>query len=190
MVLKAMCNTACSELEDKAELSKKEEITVGGIVTNVRPSFTKKGTPCGFVTIEDFKGSGVLALFGDDWGKWRGMLATGSSVYVRMKCQPRFRDSSYLDLRVLDIQYLQAVKDSNIEKITIMLDSTNIDDTAVNDLTTMLKSMPGSVQVYFNIKAPGQEGNVTLRSKNVNIEVKNELISYIEENDDMDYCIN
>lgn len=107
-----------------------------------------------------------------------------------MKCQPRFRDSSYLDLRVLDIQYLQAVKDSNIEKITIMLDSTNIDDTAVNDLTTMLKSMPGSVQVYFNIKAPGQEGNVTLRSKNVNIEVKNELISYIEENDDMDYCIN
>ena len=190
VVLKAMCNTACSELEDKAELSKKEEITVGGIVTNVRPSFTKKGTPCGFVTIEDFKGSGVLALFGDDWGKWRGMLATGSSVYARMKCQPRFRDSSYLDLRVLDIQYLQAVKDSNIEKITIMLDSTNIDDTAVNDLTTMLKSMPGSVQVYFNIKAPGQEGNVTLRSKNVNIEVKNELISYIEENDDMDYCIN
>ena len=49
-----MCNTHCTEIEDKAELAKKEDIVLGGIVTGVKSKFTKNGKPCGFVTIEDF----------------------------------------------------------------------------------------------------------------------------------------
>ena len=58
IILENMCNTRCSELADKEALSHKEKITLGGIVTAVRSKFTKTGKPCGFVTIEDFEGSG------------------------------------------------------------------------------------------------------------------------------------
>lgn len=44
------------------ELMDRGDITVGGIVTNVRESMTKKGKPCGFVMLEDFEGSGEIAL--------------------------------------------------------------------------------------------------------------------------------
>ena len=74
VVLKKLCNTHCAELENKEELAKRQELTLGGIVTGVRTRFDKNGNPCGFVTIEDYEGSGEMPFFGEDWGKWSGML--------------------------------------------------------------------------------------------------------------------
>ncbi|MBR5084350.1 MAG: DNA polymerase III subunit alpha, partial [Prevotella sp.] len=74
VILKFLCNTPCSQLSEKDELAKKEVVTFGGVVTSVKAKFSKNGSPCGFVTIEDFNGSGEIALFGEEWGKWRGML--------------------------------------------------------------------------------------------------------------------
>ena len=49
-------------------IGKADEVTFGGIVTSVNERFSQKtGKPFGFVTIEDFEGTGELALFGDDW---------------------------------------------------------------------------------------------------------------------------
>ena len=67
IILNSLCNTHCSELGDKQELAKKEDVVLGGIITGVKSKFTKTGKPCGFVTLEDFEGSGELALL------WRGL---------------------------------------------------------------------------------------------------------------------
>ncbi len=76
VILNNMCNTHCQEIGRGADLeglSKRDEITFGGIVTSVDERFSQKtGKPFGFVTIEDFEGSGELALFGDDWARWNG----------------------------------------------------------------------------------------------------------------------
>ncbi|HEY9550733.1 MAG TPA: DNA polymerase III subunit alpha, partial [Prevotella sp.] len=151
VVLKSMCNTHCTELGDKVELSKKDEITIGGIVTGVRSSFTKNGKPCGFVTMEDYNGNGELALFGEEWGKWNGMLLEGCTIYITAKCTQKYRDSNYYDFHITDIQFLQTVKKERIEKITITMNETVVNEAVVNDLSTMLLQSPGSTQIYFQI---------------------------------------
>ena len=79
IVLEALCNTKCQELADISALAEKSDVTIGGIVTGVKSKFTKTGKPCGFVTVEDFEGSGEIALFGEEWGRWNGMLIEGST---------------------------------------------------------------------------------------------------------------
>nr|MBP7472206.1 DNA polymerase III subunit alpha [Prevotella sp.] len=190
VILKSMCNTTCPELADKMELSKKEEIIVGGIVTMVRSKFTKTGKPCGFVTIEDFSGSGELAFFGEDWGRWKGMLSEGCTVYVTLKCRPRFRDSTMMDLQVQNIEYLQTVKDNRIHKITIMMNSDAIDETVANDMMTMITESPGKVQLFFQIHDTKTNGNIVLRSSKVSVNIKHKLVNYIDVNPEMDYKIN
>ena len=103
-ILKNLCNTQCQELNDRIELAKKQEVVLGGIVTAVRSKYTKTGKPCGFVTIEDFDGSGELALFGEEWGKWRGMLIEGCTVMVKAQFVQRFRNSDMMEMRITDIQ--------------------------------------------------------------------------------------
>lgn len=190
IVLRAMCNTHCIELDDKVSLSKKDQIVIGGIVTGTKSKFTKNGKPCGFVTIEDFEGSGELAFFGEEWGRWKGMLVEGSTVFITAKCVQKYRDSNYYDLKIADIQYLQTIKDQRIEKFTITMDSTSIDETVVNDISTMLRNSPGSTQLYFQINDVTSNSYVLLRSKMGPISLKHKFMAYIEANPEMSYHVN
>ena len=190
IVLDNLCNTTCQELSDVQKLKGRDDVVLGGIVTAVRPKFTKRGEPCGFVTIEDYDGSGELALFGEDWGRWNGMFTEGASVYVTAKLRPRFRDSNTLELKVSDVQYLQSVKDKAIDRITISMVSDLLSEQVVADLSEIMSELPGKTKVYFQLRDSTGKNHVLLRSNIFNIDVKHQLIDYITSNSALDYKIN
>ena len=189
-ILRSMCNTRCSELADKLALVEKKEVVLGGIVTGVRSQFTKNNKPCGFVTIEDFDGQGELAIFDEEWGKWRGMFVEGSIVYVRCKFIRKFPTSTYATLQILDVQYMQTVKDERIERFTIVFDRDAIDDSMVNDIVTMVNDSPGRTELFFNIIDREHKSNLLLRSTTKKIDLKRNLLQYIESSDKLSYHIN
>ena len=190
IVLKGMCNTHCSELADQAELSKKEGFQLGGIVTAVQEKTTRRGEPCGFVTIEDFEGSGELKLFGEEWTKWRGLMVVGYTLYIQGKCAPRFQNSTFLSFQLSNVQFMSKAKDENIEKFTILFDSSLVDEAMVTDLSTLIAEHPGTIQLYFAIKNPDSPAPLVLHSRNHTIDVNRELLSYIDNNPNLEYHIN
>ena len=190
IILNSMCNTRCTELDDKVALTKKNELLIGGIVTGIKSKFTKTGKPCGFVTIEDFEGSGELAFFGEEWGRWRGHLTEGCSVLITAKCTQKYPDSTYYDLQISSIEYLQTVYDKRIERFTIFVDSNHIDETVVNDITTIVNSAPGNTRLYFNIRDIETNKSILLQSTRGTFTIKRDLVNYIESNPDMAYRVN
>ena len=190
IVLKGMCNTRCSELADREALAKKESFQLGGIVTQVREKTTKRGDPCGFVTIEDFDGSGELALFGQEWANWRGMMVEGYTLYIKGKCAPLHPNSTFLSMQITSVQFMSQAKDENIEKLTITFDADKIDDAMVTDLTTLLDEHRGSIQLYFQINNPEGGAPLMLRSRNRTIDVNRELLNYLDTNPAFEYRIN
>ena len=188
MILKYLCNTKCSELADKEGLMKKNTVTFGGVVTGVKSKFSRNGSPCGFVTIEDFDGSGELALFGEEWGKWSAMLKEACTVYVTAKVVPKFRGSTVLDLRIGNIQYMQSLKEEAIERLTIVINSDTVDSQMVSDLVAAIDACPGKTSLYVQIH--DTDGTVLLRSKAKKVEVKHQLLQLVEENKGMNYFIN
>jgi len=190
IVLDNLCNTRCIELADVQQLGNREDVILGGIVTAVRSKFTKNGKPCGFVTIEDFEGSGELALFGEDWGRWNGMFTEGASVYIVAKTRPRFQNSEILDLKVQNIEYLQTVKDKAIDRITIQLEVDKLDAQIVADLNEIVSELPGKTKLFFQLRDATGRHHVLLQSKRNMVDVKHQLIDYIERTDALDYKIN
>ena len=190
VVLENLCNTKCPEVADKKELMDRGDITVGGIVTNVRESMTKKGKPCGFVMLEDFEGSGEIALFGEAWGRWRGMFSIGASVYIKAQITQMYSGSNFYDFNISDIQYLQTVKDKRIEKLTIVIDSHKISTTLVTDLCQKLSADPGPTHVYVQLDSIEDRRSITMRSKGMSVNVTKDLLSFIKENEALEYHIN
>ena len=190
IVLRGMCNTRCPELNDRETLARKEGFQLGGIITQVREKTTKRGTPCGFVTIEDFEGSGELALFDEEWIKWRGMMVEGYTLYIQGKCAPRFQNSTFLSIQISNVQFLSKARDENIEKFTISFDSEAIDEAMVTDLTTLLTEHPGKIQLYFQIRNSESTTPLVLHSRSQTIDVSRELLSYLDSNPAMEYRIN
>ena len=118
------------------------------------------------------------------------MLVEGSTVFITAKCVQKYRDSDYYDFKISDIQYLQTVKDQRIEKFTITMDTTSVDETIVNDISTMLRDSPGNTQLYFQIHDVGNNSHVLLRSKMGPISLKHKLMTYIEANPGISYHVN
>lgn len=190
IVLDNLCNTHCSELADVSALSGRESVVIGGIVTAIKSKFTKTGKPCGFVTIEDFAGSGELAMFGEEWGRWSGMFKEGCAVYITAKCQQRYRDSKFFDLRIQNIEYLQTIKDKAIDRITISLSADLLDEKVVEELNEIICDNPGQTKLFFRLHDSRGKNHVLLRSQNRTVDVKRNLITYIEQTLALDYKIN
>ncbi|MCH5309338.1 MAG: DNA polymerase III subunit alpha [Prevotella sp.] len=190
IVLDNMCNTKCAELAELKNLSDREEIILGGIVTAVRQKFAKDGKPCGFVTVEDFDGSGEIALFGEDWGRWNGMFQEGASIYVQAKVQPRFRGSDLMSLRIGNIEYLHSVKERNINSITISMVTDLIDEQTVEDLNEIISENPGTTKLLFQLRDSTGKNHVLLHSKRGGVDLRNALIDYINKHEVLDYRIN
>ena len=189
MVLKKLCNTRCMELENKESLLDRQELTIGGIVTNVRNHFDKKGNPCGFVTIEDYDGAGEMPFFGEQWGKWSGMLQVGSSVYVNAKCSRPFQNSNYVSFNVSNIQLMSTVKETRVDHITISMKESEIDTQNVDELCSVIDEYPGDTDVYLQIHIPGTGTPMTLRSRKKRVELNHGFISYLDNNELFEYDI-
>ena len=190
IILDNLCNAKCADLADVQQLTGREDIFLGGIVTAVRTRFDKRGNPCGFVTIEDFEGSGELALFGEDWGRFSGMLPEGASVYVTAKLRPRFQNSNMMELKVQNVEYLPTVKERAVDRITISMITDRLDDQIVADLSELINSSPGKTKLFFQLRDSKGANHVLLRSKTHAVDVRHTLIDYIEKHDMLDYKIN
>ena len=190
IILDNLCNAKCADLADISKLNGREDIILGGIVTAVRQKFTKSGEPCGFITVEDFEGSGEIPLFGQDWGRWNGMFTEGASVYVTAKLQPRFMHSNQMEFKVQNVEYLQRVKEKAVERITISMNTDLLDNQVVADLNEIIHSNPGKTQLFFQLRDSRGINHVLLRSKTCGVDVRHTLIDYIEKVDGLDYHIN
>ena len=190
IILDNLCNAKCADLADISKLNGREDILLGGIVTAVRQKFTKSGEPCGFITVEDFEGSGEIPLFGQDWGRWNGMFTEGASVYVTAKLQPRFMHSNQMEFKVQNVEYLQRVKEKAVERITISMNTDLLDNQVVADLNEIIHSNPGKTQLFFQLRDSRGINHVLLRSKTCGVDVRHTLIDYIDKVDGLDYHIN
>ena len=190
IILDNLCNTRCVELADTSQLSDREDVILGGIVTGVKQKYTKSGNPCGFVTIEDFEGSGEIALFGEDWGRWNGMFLEGTTVYVTAKMQARFHNSNVKELKVQNVEYMQGIKEKAIDRITISMVTDQLNDEIVADLTELVNENPGKTQLFFQLRDSNGSNHVLLRSRGGGVDVRHTLIDYIERHEMLDYKIN
>ncbi|MCR4995361.1 MAG: DNA polymerase III subunit alpha [Bacteroidales bacterium] len=188
VILRNVCTMKTTELDEKAKFLN-QEVTFGGIITNVRNGIGKSGQPYGIVSIEDYSGTGELPLWGTDWGKWGGYMTIGSSIYVSARVQPGRYNPNRIDLSIGKIEYLSDIKDRLIENITIDVNLKYLTDDTVISLEEYVNS-PGHADLYFRILDPEGRMNITLRSREKRINVKNELIEFIENTEGLNYHIN
>ena len=191
IILDNLCNAKCADLADRgATLQDREDVTMGGIVTGIQRRFGKNNKPWGIINIEDFEGSGELVLFGEDWLNLNGKFIEGAAVYITGKMTSRFHNSGPKELKVTNVELLQSLKERAIDRITISMNTDQLDNQVVADLNEIISSNPGKTQLFFQLRDSRGGNHVLLRSKTCGVDVRHTLIDYIEKVDGLDYHIN
>lgn len=189
IVLKYVCNVTMPELEDKDNL-KNKELIFGGLVTGVREGMTKNGKPFMIIKIEDFSGSGEIALFGEDCVEYGKYGRLGLYLLIKGRVQGRKYNDNILELKIHSIQLLPDVKDSLIEKITITLPLHEMNLQMVEELSALTKDSQGTSSLYFQVVDGEKNMKVDLFARSTKVNIRKELIEYLTENENILFKIN
>lgn len=171
VILNRVCNLRAAEL-DRLDAHANEEVTLGGIVNLSREGQTRTGKPYGIFRVEDYSGTGEIALFGDDWAKWRGYIVNNSTLFITARVEPKRWDPTSFELRIGNIEFLSDVKDRKIESLTVGIRLEALDDKTTNDLSQMLKESNGPVALFFKILDGNTQSNVLLQATGRKISIK------------------
>ena len=93
-------------------------------------------------------------------------------------------------MQMKNVEYMNAVKDKSIEKVTIIADAANIDESTATDLSTIVGNNPGKTQLYFQLIDREHNTSVTLRLPDKGINLSKEIMDYVENNEELSYSIN
>ena len=189
VILENVCNTHMTQLADLTPLYNRDLI-LGGIVTGVREGYTKTGKPYGIAKMEDYSGSAEFAFFGNEWVEKKNYFAEGMFLYMHGKCQPKQWRQEEWEVKINTIELLSDVKERVIEKITVSVPLSVIDDQLIMEISSLVKANPGNAELCFLIRDDEGQMRVNLSSRSVKVAVKKELISYLKNQPMLEYKIN
>jgi DNA polymerase-3 subunit alpha len=165
------------------------DLTMGGIVVSVRDTYTKKGNPCGFAKVEDYSGAYEFAFFGSDWVEKKTYFSPGMFLFIKGKCQPKQWRQDEFEVKINSIELLPEIKDKVIEKLTVAIPLSAIDDEIIEEFSTLVKESPGNADLCFYILDETGKG-LGVRSKKYKITVNKKIVSFLDNQSLLTYKIN
>ncbi|TAJ14654.1 DNA polymerase III subunit alpha [Marinilabiliaceae bacterium JC017] len=178
--LKHFVKGEIKQLNDLEHL-KGRDISVGGMVVNVRKGTTKKGNPFGIITLEDYSGSYEFAFFGTDYTDYLGYLEEGFFLMIKGKIQPKRYNQEELEFKVHHISFLADLREKLVNGITLKIPLSALSQELVTELANLALANEGNVVLRFQIIDPETKSQIQLLSRSVKISLTDELVQYLDQ---------
>jgi DNA polymerase III subunit alpha len=169
------------EVKEAFDKIRGREISVGGLLTDAQHKFTKMGKPFGTFVIEDYMESYEIALFGEDYIKFKQFLTTGYFLYIRGKISERYNQPGNWEFRISSIELLPELRDKMTKSITIKVALSEISNGFIDKITSIVEEnarldQPKNCRLKISVFDPEENISVDVWSKKVRLNPNNELL--------------
>ena len=163
---------------------KNRELVVGGLVVVAAQRMTKTGKPFGTIVFEDYDDTCELALFGDDFIKFKQFLTDGYFLQIRGRVAERFRKEGDWEFKITSINLLSELRDKLAKCVTIQVPIERISDDFMSQINAILEDNKSSTdqqncQLLFDIYDREQNVNIKMPSKSVKINPNNHFLEQL-----------
>jgi DNA polymerase-3 subunit alpha len=180
MEFKYFTNKNLKDLENLASLENKE-IVVGGMVTNVRKSYTKTQKPYAILTLEDYSGSYEFPFFGKDYENFLPWLDEGLFLQIKGKVEKKTWGDQALMISIKKIINLADVKEQGIQEINLKVPLDLISDNFIRKLENLPTSGNSKAVLKFLIYDRELNSQVQLMSRLLKVDLTDELETLVDE---------
>tara|TARA_B100001123_G_scaffold259857_2_gene289505 strand:+ start:17242 stop:20733 length:3492 start_codon:yes stop_codon:yes gene_type:complete len=129
-------------------LRSERSVGVAGIISQVRPLMTKKGSPMAVITLEDRGGTVDAVVFPEAFTRYRTMVEVGKLVVVNGRLE---KDDESSKLTASQIRALQTVTDVPDRTLEIYLATPSHTKEILKELAQLFSKYPGSSPVSIKI---------------------------------------
>ena len=139
--IQSFSTVTLSEIEER----KPRDARFGGIVTSVRERVSRRGNRFMSFSMEDFTDSYEIALFGEQYEKFRGLIRQDEMIWISGVFQPRRYDPSEYELRILEIRLMsEDLFQKMIKHVCIKIRNRELDGELLGKLEHLFSEHKGS----------------------------------------------
>ncbi len=188
--LEQFCTHAISDLPKRAT----GELSIGGMVTEVRNGQTKRGMPYGVLSLEDKSSSTEMFVSGDDYLKNSGYFRVGEFLYVKGKMGLNWRKENELktnpnspvlesdwEFKPLAFNVLSEVKKNMTKGLQLILDSSKFESIMVDELEELFSKNSGKYPIKLMLKDEQRNWEVNFLCRKSKINLENKVLETIKE---------
>lgn len=135
-------------------------VTIGGTISRIKGTMTKKGQPMGYVTIEDYDGEVETVVFPSVWETVRPILAEDAAVAIRGRVQANERDVRVLAEEIIPLDKLRASAPSPAGVLHLYIDAAHDSNEVSQRLAGLFQKHHGKTPVIMHMMRTGQEIHV------------------------------
>lgn len=132
-------------------------VTIGGTISRIKGTMTKKGQPMGYVTIEDYDGEVETVVFPSVWETVRPILAEDAAVAIRGCVQANERDVRVLAEEIIPLDKLRASAPSPAGVLHLYIDAAHDSNEVSQRLAGLFQKHHGKTPVIMHMMRTGQE---------------------------------
>lgn len=132
-------------------------VTIGGTISRIKGTMTKKGQPMGYVTIEDYDGEVETVVFPPVWETVRPILAEDAAVAIRGRVQANERDVRVLAEEIIPLDKLRASAPSPAGVLHLYIDAAHDSNEVSQRLAGLFQKHHGKTPVIMHMMRTGQE---------------------------------
>lgn len=164
--MESFCKHTVNDLlEENSKANAGVNISVGGIITGPRHLISKQNKPFGTFNLEDMLDSVNLALFSEDYLRFKHLLVEGTAVLIKGTFQKRFRDSDQFEFKISSVMLLSEALERLTQKITIRIDAYLISEELITRLKKMSNAYKGNCSLSYEVMEEADKVNVRLISR-------------------------
>jgi DNA polymerase-3 subunit alpha len=172
--VKAYGNATTSMLAEKPSGF---EVSIGGIVSALRVTRTKKGDPMGVIMLEDWEGIVEVVVFPDTFAKTQRLLEADAPLIVKGKLD---NDESTFKILATDIYPIERAAEILSRTVTIHIDVRTAPSDLAEQLQPVIDEKRGSAEIIFELDFPGRYTALVRPNPYVKIVPDREFVEHVE----------
>lgn len=138
---------------------------VMGIITSFKESISQRGTPFGKFVLLDYSGSFEFAIFGEDYLKFKHLLAKDYIVVVRGMFEYN-QNYGKMYCKFKDISLASDISSGNLVKsIQVDFNNTDLEDGKYQILQDVLSIYPGNCALWVNLIDHNEKMDIKMVSR-------------------------
>ncbi len=161
-----------------ADFPDEAEISIGGVVTQLKTQLDRKGQTMAFLTLEDFGGTLEVICFSDPFRRCQSILTNDSLVLLTGRVNTREGERPKLILQ--NAVPLSGVRQGAVLDVHARLSAEQLNNGILNDLDTVLGRYDKGNGFLFLYYPLGTE-TVKIRANRVRLDASRELVTSLRE---------
>ena len=144
--LKSLCNADSTSFTRQKNA---KEVRLAGVVAAVSHRQNSKGSHFGILTLEDYKGTLDIMLFGQLYNKHRYLLLQDQFVFLKGKVKARYGREDQLDFRPEIIEPLDIALEKYTRALQLTIPLALITSTFIQKIEKLMKRYQGPCEVHI-----------------------------------------